>query len=89
MIQQSQYKTPSTRSKTRVFVPVVEAELTDQTSCLPLRYANKLIPGIGLALAFYDMLTCGEGKIKWGDGLVWHKSKQIDTDPDNPAIAVD
>lgn len=38
------------------------------------RYANKLIPGVGLALAFYDMLTCGEGKIKWGDGLVWHKS---------------
>jgi hypothetical protein len=29
---------------------------------------------VGLALAFYDMLTCGEGKIKWGDGLVWHKS---------------
>ncbi|GHJ86216.1 hypothetical protein NliqN6_2618 [Naganishia liquefaciens] len=38
------------------------------------KYANKLIPGVGLALAFYDILTCGEGKIKWGDGLVWHKT---------------
>jgi DNA-directed RNA polymerase III subunit RPC8 len=47
-----------------------------RTRCFAYRYANKLIPGIGLALSFYDMLTCGEGKIKWGDGLVWHKSKQ-------------
>jgi DNA-directed RNA polymerase subunit E'/Rpb7 len=39
------------------------------------RYANKLIPSVGLALLFYDILTCGEGKIKWGDGLVWHKGK--------------
>lgn len=37
------------------------------------RYANRLIAQVGLGLALYDLLTCAEGKIRWGDGLVWYK----------------
>lgn len=66
----------SINKKYESFVRVIHAECTGLNILFVHRYANKLVPGIGLALAFYDMLTCGEGKIKWGDGLVWHKSEQ-------------
>lgn len=39
------------------------------------RYANKLIPGVGLALSVYDVLTCTEGTVRYGDGLIWYKSE--------------
>ncbi len=39
------------------------------------RYANKLIPDKGLALSAYDILTAEDGKVTWGNGLMYYKGK--------------
>ena len=38
-----------------------------------LRYANKLIPDRGLALSAFDILTAEDGKVTWGNGLMYYK----------------
>ncbi|KAG7575358.1 hypothetical protein FFLO_00348 [Filobasidium floriforme] len=39
-----------------------------------VKYSNHLIPGIGLAVSVYDILTCTEGNVRYGDGLIWYKT---------------
>ncbi|KAK4686516.1 DNA-directed RNA polymerase III subunit RPC8, partial [Tremellales sp. Uapishka_1] len=36
-------------------------------------FANKLIPDRGLALSVYDILTAEDGKVTWGNGLMYYK----------------
>ena len=37
------------------------------------RYANKLIWQKGLALSVYDILTAEDGRVTWGNGLMYYK----------------
>ncbi|WVR04725.1 hypothetical protein IAU60_001736 [Kwoniella sp. DSM 27419] len=37
------------------------------------KYANKLVPDKGLALSVYDILTAEDGKVTWGNGLMYYK----------------
>lgn len=43
-------------------------------NCLS-RYANKLVPEKGLALSVFDILTAEDGKVTWGNGLMYYKGK--------------
>ncbi|WVQ83164.1 hypothetical protein IAT38_005302 [Cryptococcus sp. DSM 104549] len=37
------------------------------------KFANKLVPDKGLALSVYDILTAEDGKVTWGNGLMYYK----------------
>ncbi|ODN79573.1 hypothetical protein, variant [Cryptococcus amylolentus CBS 6039] len=37
------------------------------------KYANKLVPDKGLALSVFDILTAEDGKVTWGNGLMYYK----------------
>ncbi|KAE8540409.1 hypothetical protein D1P53_003354 [Cryptococcus gattii VGV] len=37
------------------------------------KYANKLVPEKGLALSVFDILTAEDGKVTWGNGLMYYK----------------
>ncbi|WVF69674.1 hypothetical protein IAT40_004453 [Kwoniella sp. CBS 6097] len=37
------------------------------------KYANKLVPDKGLALCAFDILTAEDGKVTWGNGLMYYK----------------
>ncbi|WVW78318.1 hypothetical protein I302_100272 [Kwoniella bestiolae CBS 10118] len=37
------------------------------------KYANKLVPDKGLALSLFDILTAEDGKVTWGNGLMYYK----------------
>jgi DNA-directed RNA polymerase III subunit RPC8 len=39
------------------------------------RYANKLVPGKGLAVSVYDILTAEDGRVTWGNGLMYYKGQ--------------
>ncbi|OCF33876.1 DNA-directed RNA polymerase III subunit RPC8 [Kwoniella heveanensis CBS 569] len=38
------------------------------------KYANKLVPDKGLALSVFDILTAEDGKVTWGNGLMYYKA---------------
>lgn len=42
---------------------------------LNTKYANRVIPDVGLCVCLFDILEASEGKVKWGDGGLWHKLK--------------
>jgi hypothetical protein len=48
------------------------------------RFSNRLIPGVGLAISVYDILTCSEGTVRYGDGLIWYKSKSASPEHTKP-----
>ncbi|KAG8927141.1 DNA-directed RNA polymerase III subunit rpc25 [Tulasnella sp. 418] len=37
------------------------------------KYADKVIPDVGLGIVVFDILEAGEGKVRYGDGCFWHK----------------
>lgn len=39
------------------------------------KYANKVIPDVGLCVCLFDILEASEGRVKWGDGGLWHSVK--------------
>lgn len=41
------------------------------------RYANKLIPEKGLALSVFDILTAEDGKVTWGNGMMYYKGQLL------------
>ncbi|CDZ98546.1 DNA-directed RNA polymerase subunit E' [Phaffia rhodozyma] len=45
------------------------------TSYLNKKYANKILQQVGFCLAVWDLVECGDGKVRWGDGAVWYKVK--------------
>ncbi|WWD21588.1 hypothetical protein CI109_106074 [Kwoniella shandongensis] len=43
------------------------------SDALNKKYANKLVPDKGLALSLFDILTAEDGKVTWGNGLMYYK----------------
>ncbi|KAG9047525.1 DNA-directed RNA polymerase III subunit rpc25 [Tulasnella sp. UAMH 9824] len=37
------------------------------------KYADRVIPDVGLGISVFDILEAGEGKVRYGDGCFWHK----------------
>jgi len=37
------------------------------------KYADRVIPDVGLGICVFDLLEAGEGKVRYGDGCFWHK----------------
>jgi DNA-directed RNA polymerase subunit E'/Rpb7 len=40
-----------------------------------LRFSNKLVPDKGLALSVYDVWTAEDGKVTWGNGMMYYKGR--------------
>ena len=38
-----------------------------------IRFSNKLVPDKGLALSVYDVWTAEDGKVTWGNGMMYYK----------------
>ncbi|KAG9031868.1 DNA-directed RNA polymerase III subunit rpc25 [Tulasnella sp. JGI-2019a] len=37
------------------------------------KYADRVIPDVGLGVCVFDLLAVSEGKVRYGDGCFWHK----------------
>nr|ASF90208.1 hypothetical protein SPAR04455 [Bartheletia paradoxa] len=37
------------------------------------KYANKVLQDVGLCVALFDLLKASEGKVRYGDGCIYHK----------------
>lgn len=45
------------------------------TSYLHKKYSNKILQQVGFCMAVWDLVECGDGKVRWGDGAVWYKGQ--------------
>jgi DNA-directed RNA polymerase III subunit RPC8 len=39
------------------------------------KYANKVLQQVGFCVAVWDLIECGDGKVRWGDGKIWYKGE--------------
>ncbi|KZP01643.1 hypothetical protein CALVIDRAFT_13487 [Calocera viscosa TUFC12733] len=37
------------------------------------KYANRVLHDVGLCVVLFDLVECSEGKVRFGDGCLWHK----------------
>ncbi|SNX83795.1 related to RPC25 - DNA-direcred RNA polymerase III, 25 KD subunit [Melanopsichium pennsylvanicum] len=37
-----------------------------------VKYANKILVDVGLCISLFDILSCSEGKVRFGDGCLYH-----------------
>lgn len=37
------------------------------------KYANRILHDVGLVISVLDLIDCSEGKVRYGDGCLWHK----------------
>ncbi len=42
------------------------------TAAIHLKYSNRILHDVGLCIALHDLLTCGVGKVRWGDGCLYY-----------------
>ncbi|PAV20044.1 polymerase III polypeptide H [Pyrrhoderma noxium] len=50
-------------------VPAEQAIINE----LNKKYANKVLHDVGLCICVFDLAQAGEGKVRYGDGCLWHK----------------
>lgn len=39
------------------------------------KYANRVLHDVGLCVTVFDLTKCSEGKVRYGDGCLWHKGR--------------
>ena len=61
-------------SDTVKLLPSTEYSHSALTQWLNSKYSNKVLHKIGLCIAIYDILSAGDGALKYGDGCVYVKS---------------
>lgn len=44
-------------------------------SALNKKYANRVLHDVGLCICVFDLVEAGEGKVRYGDGCLWHKGR--------------
>ncbi|TDL23720.1 hypothetical protein BD410DRAFT_768329 [Rickenella mellea] len=49
--------------------PAEQALITE----LNKKYANRVLHDVGLCICIFDISQAGEGKVRYGDGCLWHK----------------
>lgn len=64
---------PSSFSSQSAKVPPTSLE--SLSLALNSKYSNRVIPDVGLCVCLFDVLEASEGRVKWGDGGLWHKCK--------------
>lgn len=37
------------------------------------KYANRILPDVGLCISLFDLVSVDEGRVKWGDGCLYHR----------------
>ncbi|PWN91178.1 hypothetical protein FA10DRAFT_249354 [Acaromyces ingoldii] len=37
------------------------------------KYANRILPDVGLCVSLFDLVSVDEGRVKWGDGCLYHR----------------
>lgn len=47
--------------------------LTSISDQINVKYANKILPDVGLCITLFDVLSCSEGKVRFGDGCLYHR----------------
>ena len=47
------------------------------TAELNKKYANRVLHDVGLCICTFDLSQAGEGKVRYGDGLLWYKGLGI------------
>lgn len=47
------------------------------TAELNKKYANRVLHDVGLCICVFDLTQVGEGKVRYGDGCLWYKSKSV------------
>jgi DNA-directed RNA polymerase III subunit RPC8 len=45
------------------------------TAELNRKYANRVLFDVGLCMCVFDIAEAGEGKVRYGDGLLWYKGQ--------------
>ncbi|EPQ27553.1 uncharacterized protein PFL1_05091 [Pseudozyma flocculosa PF-1] len=50
-------------------MPTIQA-VSDQIN---RKFANKILQDVGLCISLFDISSCSEGRVRWGDGLLYHK----------------
>jgi len=45
------------------------------------KYANKVLINVGLCICVFDLVEAGEGKVRYGDGCLWHKGERANLWP--------
>lgn len=45
------------------------ASISDQIN---IKYANKILVDVGLCISLFDILSCSEGKVRFGDGCLYY-----------------
>jgi len=40
---------------------------------LDKKYANRVLPDVGLGICVFDLSSVGEGKVRYGDGCYWYE----------------
>lgn len=46
--------------------------LTSISDQINVKYANKILVEVGLCVSLFDILSCSEGKVRFGDGCLYH-----------------
>jgi hypothetical protein len=46
-------------------------------AALERKYANRVLHDVGLCVCVFDLAHVGEGKVRYGDGLLWYKGMSI------------
>ncbi|PWN26982.1 hypothetical protein BDZ90DRAFT_252890 [Jaminaea rosea] len=54
---------------------IAPTSLSSLSQALNAKYANRVIPDVGLCICLFDVLEASEGRVKWGDGGLWHKCR--------------
>ncbi|EST05195.1 RNA polymerase III, subunit Rpc25 [Kalmanozyma brasiliensis GHG001] len=47
--------------------------LTAISDQINVKYANRILPDVGLCISLFDVLSCSEGKVRFGDGCLYHR----------------
>ena len=61
-------------SDTVKLLPSTEYSPAAITQWLNAKYSNRVLHKVGLCIAVYDILSVGDGALKYGDGCVYIKS---------------
>lgn len=49
-----------------------QPSLTSISDQINIKYANKILVDVGLCISLFDILSCSEGKVRFGDGCLYH-----------------
>ncbi|SPO23779.1 related to RPC25 - DNA-direcred RNA polymerase III, 25 KD subunit [Ustilago trichophora] len=49
-----------------------QPSLTSISDQINIKYANKILVDVGLCISLFDILSCSEGKVRFGDGFLYY-----------------